>query len=61
MYVQDKKVVTQKITEYTKITNLQNDITATLEDSKSVFVYVFSGDTMTGDQLYTKLQETQDR
>jgi hypothetical protein len=57
MYLQDKKVVTQKITEYTKITNLQNDITTTLQDVGMGFVYIFSGAMLTGSELYDHLQQ----
>jgi hypothetical protein len=42
VYLQDKKVVTQKITEYTKITNLQNDIVTTIEELAPAMFYIVS-------------------
>lgn len=56
VYLQDKKVVTQKITEFTKITNLQNDITSALSDTKDAFVYLFTWENITDKDLYTLLK-----
>jgi hypothetical protein len=61
MYLQDKKVVTQRITEYTKITNLQNDITTTLQDVSMGLVQIFSGTILTGSVFYDRLQNLDTR
>lgn len=58
VYFQDKKLVTQNITEYTKITNLQNDIWTTLEEIEPAMVHIISGTITTGTDLYNRLKDS---
>jgi hypothetical protein len=47
VYLQDRKVITQKMTEYTKVTNLQSDFSQTMKDIDDAMVTFVPG-TITG-------------
>jgi hypothetical protein len=45
VYLQDRKVITQKMTEYTKVTNLQSDFSQTMKDIDDAMVTFVHGTT----------------
>jgi hypothetical protein len=51
VYLQDRKVITQKMTEYTKVTNLQSDFTQTMKDIDDAMVSFVPAGLTGGDVL----------